>query len=58
MSELSANLSGIMTALLLILFIGICIWSWSGGRKTAFEELSKLPLEDDNIKDIKNKESL
>jgi cbb3-type cytochrome oxidase subunit 3 len=58
MSELSANISGIMTALLLILFIGICIWSWSAGRKTAFEELSKLPLEDDNIKDIKNKESL
>jgi len=58
MSELSANISGIMTALLLILFTGICIWSWSAGRKNAFEELSKLPLEDDNIKDIKNKESL
>jgi len=53
MTELSANISGIMTALLLIMFVGICVWSWSSRRKPAFDEMSKLPLEDDNINDIK-----
>ena len=54
---MNPDMSGIMTALLLMLFVGIWIWSWSSKRKTAFDEMSKLPLEDDNIQDI-NKESL
>lgn len=53
MTELSANISGIMTALLLIMFVGICVWSWSSRRKPGFDEMSQLPLEDDNIQDIK-----
>jgi len=47
MTELQQTLSGLMTALLLILFIGICVWSWSGKRKESFDRMAKLPLEDD-----------
>jgi cytochrome c oxidase cbb3-type subunit 4 len=49
MSELQQTLSGLMTALLLILFIGICIWSWSGKRKESFERMARLPLEDEPV---------
>jgi cytochrome c oxidase cbb3-type subunit IV len=38
---------GIMTAVLLVLFIGIWIWAWLPGRRKSFEEAAKLPLEDD-----------
>ena len=47
MSELQQTLSGLMTGLLLILFIGICIWSWSGKRKESFDRMASLPLEED-----------
>lgn len=46
---MSATISGIMTALLLILFIGIWIWSWSSRRTSAFDRMSHLPLEDDDL---------
>ena len=38
--------SGIITAILLLLFIGGWIWAWSPGRKADFDEASKLPLEE------------
>lgn len=64
MSELQQTMSGLMTGLLLILFIGICIWSWSGKRKDSFNRMANLPLEDgsvntsdsnNNTRDIKEK---
>lgn len=45
--ELQHTLSGIMTGILLVTFIAICIWSWSGKRKSAFDEMARLPLDDD-----------
>ena len=33
----------------LIIFIGIIIWAFSKGRKTAFDEAARLPLEDDAL---------
>jgi cytochrome c oxidase cbb3-type subunit 4 len=33
---------------LFVSFIGVWIWAWSKKRKTAFEEASMLPLEDDD----------
>lgn len=51
MSELGANISGVMTGLLLLMFLGICLWSWSSRRSDAFEQMSQLPLEDDDIQD-------
>ncbi|WP_442682133.1 cbb3-type cytochrome oxidase subunit 3 [Stenotrophomonas sp. JC08] len=41
-------ISGIVTALLLVLFIGGWIWAWSPKRKREFEDAARLPLEDDN----------
>ena len=32
---------------LLIAFIGLCVWAWSSRRKSDFTEASRLPLEDD-----------
>ena len=38
---------GAFTAVMLLLFVGICLWAWSRRRKADFEEASRLPLEDD-----------
>lgn len=46
MSEFQQIFSGLMTGTLLILFIGICIWSWSSKRKDSFDRMAQLPLED------------
>jgi cytochrome c oxidase cbb3-type subunit 4 len=43
-----ATLHSIWTVLLVILFIGIVIWAWSGRSKQSFEEASRLPLEDED----------
>jgi len=37
----------IWTVMLLLLFIGIVIWAWSGKRKKSFEQAARMPLEDD-----------
>lgn len=39
-------LSGIITGLLLALFVGGCIWAWSPKHKRAFEQASRIPLQD------------
>ncbi len=38
---------GIFTAVMLLLFVGICIWAFSSRRKQAFDEAARLPLEAD-----------
>jgi cytochrome c oxidase cbb3-type subunit 4 len=38
---------GLITALLLVLFIGLWVASWSRKRKAAFDEAARLPLADD-----------
>ena len=38
--------SGIITAILLLLFIAGWIWAWRPARKADFDEASKLPLEE------------
>ncbi len=37
---------GIMTLLLMVLFIGLVFWAYSRRRKTDFNEASQLPLEE------------
>lgn len=39
-------LSGIITAILLVLFIAGWIWAWSPKRKQAFDAAAQLPLDD------------
>jgi cbb3-type cytochrome oxidase subunit 3 len=38
---------GLMTALLLVAFVAICAYAYSGRRRTAYEALARLPLEED-----------
>jgi cytochrome c oxidase cbb3-type subunit 4 len=40
-------ISGIITALLLAVFIGGWIWAWRPARKSSFEAAARLPLEED-----------
>lgn len=40
-------ISGIVTTILLVAFVGIWIWAWSGRRRQDFNESAHLPLEDD-----------
>lgn len=42
------TLRGLATLVLMIAFIGIVIWAWSGKRKSQFQAAANLPLEEDN----------
>ena len=33
--------------MLLVIFIGIVIWAWSGKRKRDFDDAAHIPLDDD-----------
>ena len=37
-------ISGVMTLLLIILFLGIVFWAYSKRNKPVFEEMAQLPL--------------
>jgi cytochrome c oxidase cbb3-type subunit IV len=39
-------ISGILTGVLLVTFIGLWAWAWSRRRKADFDEAAHLPLED------------
>ncbi len=54
MDEIQHIISGFMTGLLFILFIGICVWSWSSKRTEIFEQMSRLPLDDGNFHSIRD----
>lgn len=40
---------GVITLLLLLSFIGLCIWAYSRNRKTAFDEAANLPFADEDL---------
>ena len=37
----------IWTVVVMVIFVGIVIWAYSGKRKERFDEAARLPLEDD-----------
>ena len=43
-------IAGLFTALLLVVFIGCCVWAWSPARKQAFDEAARIPLDDDTAR--------
>ena len=43
------TLRGLSTLLLLIAFVSLVIWAYSGKRKREFEEAAQLPFADDDI---------
>jgi cytochrome c oxidase cbb3-type subunit 4 len=52
------DIRGLLTALLLFSFIGLCIWAWSSRRKADFEATAALPLEEDHHMTINEQENL
>ena len=44
-------LSGIITSILLVLFVGGWIWAWSPRRKADFDAAARLPLDDSDTED-------
>lgn len=40
-------LSGIVTTLLLVLFVGGWVWAWSPKRKKEFDAAAQLPLDEE-----------
>lgn len=40
-------ISGIFTAILLVVFLGLWAWAWSKRRRQDFDEAAQLPLADD-----------
>ena len=48
---------GLVTAILLGLFIGLWFWSWSKKRQPEFDAASQLPLEDDDNPSAYNDET-
>jgi cytochrome c oxidase cbb3-type subunit 4 len=41
---------GVITAVLLVVFIGVVVWAYSAKRRRAFDEAARLPLQDDGEK--------
>ena len=46
----------IWTAVLFVIFIGIVIWAWSAKRKKRFDEAARLPLRDEDIEKLEQKD--
>ena len=49
-------LRGLILIALLFAFLGMVAWAWSKKRKEDFEQMGRLPLDDDDAELIKNKE--
>lgn len=47
MSALYGHLIGVMVLLMMLVFIGIWIWAWLPHHKYEFDELARLPLDED-----------
>ena len=45
------TLRGLSTILVMIVFIGICLWAFSRRKKKDFDDAANLPFEDDELAD-------
>ena len=48
----SGTLSGIVTVVFIVVFIGIVWWAFSKGNKQRFDDAGKLPFDDDDSQGI------
>lgn len=55
MDEFLQLYRGIGTAVLLVMFIGLCIWAYSRNRNEAFSEAELYPFDDETAAEIKAK---
>jgi cytochrome c oxidase cbb3-type subunit 4 len=50
-SQEAVNFVGTLATLLVtVLFVGVVIWAWSKKRKKDFDEASRLPFDEDELK--------
>lgn len=45
----SGWISGVATAVLLLCFIGVVVWSFSSRRKQEFDRAARMPLDDEPL---------
>jgi cytochrome c oxidase cbb3-type subunit 4 len=45
----SSLIQSVWTLVVLVLFVGIVIWAWSGKRKQAFDEAANIPFNEDDM---------
>ncbi len=50
------TLSGIMTAIILVLFLGIWVWAWQPERKQSFDEAARLALDETDPPETSSKQ--
>ena len=43
------NILSIWTVVVMVLFIGIVLWAWSGKRKQSFDEAANIPFDEDDM---------
>lgn len=46
MSPLWGNVAGIITVVLLVVFVGIWFWAWRAQHKRVFDRMARMPMED------------
>jgi cytochrome c oxidase cbb3-type subunit 4 len=44
-------IQSIWTIVVMVTFLGIVVWAFSGKRKSDFDEAARLPFEDDQLAD-------
>ncbi|MGA3159032.1 MAG: CcoQ/FixQ family Cbb3-type cytochrome c oxidase assembly chaperone [Steroidobacteraceae bacterium] len=47
MNNAEGIISGVVTAVLIVLFAALIGWCWSGARRKAYDAAARLPLEED-----------
>ena len=48
---------GVITLVLMILFVIYAIWAWSNGPRKTFDAMSRMPLEDDDAPEDRSRGS-
>lgn len=48
---------GVITLVLMILFIALAMWAWSSRRKELFDSMARMPLDEDDDRPIRGDES-
>lgn len=47
-------IDAIWTVVVMVVFIGIVLWAWSGKRKQAFDEAANIPFNEDEPASTEN----
>ncbi|MDO1528463.1 cbb3-type cytochrome c oxidase subunit 3 [Fulvimonas sp. R45] len=43
------HVAGVITTLLMLVFIGIWIWAWRRRHKPTFDYMARLPMQDEDL---------